>query len=63
MNQQEVRSVETLYNTIIHNKNAKSIMKATLHCPLCNKPAKKYATTYYCEKCDVDFGEDKRLFI
>lgn len=63
MSIQEVRSTETINETVKHKKNAKSLLKTTLHCPLCNRPAKRYATTYYCEECDVDFDESKRLFI
>ena len=63
MSTQEVRNTETINETAKHKKNAKSLMRATLHCPLCNRPAKRYATTYYCEECNVDFDESKRLFI
>jgi ribosomal protein L37AE/L43A len=63
MSTQEVRNTETINEAAKYKKNAKSLMRATLHCPLCNRPAKRYATTYYCEECNVDFDESKRLFI
>lgn len=63
MSKHETRNSETLPEVHKTKTANKSIMKATLHCPICSKPAQKYATTYYCEECNVDFDENKRLIV
>lgn len=63
MKQQETRKSETLPDATKTKSTTKALMRATLHCPICGMPAKRYATTYYCEDCNVDFDESKRLII
>lgn len=33
----------------------------TLDCPLCGKAAKRFASSFYCEECNIDFDEDKQI--
>lgn len=61
MSYQELSHNVDTNNTVICNKAAKTVMKTTSYCPVCGSPAKRFATTYYCEVCDIDFDENKRI--
>ena len=42
-------------------QRSSSAFKAKIHCPICGGIANKFATSYYCENCDIDIDENGKI--
>lgn len=53
-------SMEEAKGQIFYRKSS-SAFKLKVHCPICGGKAEKFATSFYCEQCDIDFDEHGKI--